>query len=146
MIQNDEITFSFDVIPLFTNIPVDLAIQATRERLEQSEIWKSRCGDSNLTRNEITNLLRTWLNSTTFLYNGEHHQQIFGTAMGSAIVANLIMEDYESKLFTKYELVATFLASDVLMTRLRWYTMTILTILTFFSSSCARFFLAINSR
>ena len=44
------------------------------------------------------------VNNTTFLYNGEHHQQIFGMAMGlpvSAVMANLIMEDFESKLSTK---------------------------------------------
>ena len=38
-------------------------------------------------------LLRLCLSSTTFYYNGTVYQQIFGTAIGSPVVANIVIED-----------------------------------------------------
>ena len=49
---------------------------------------------------EIVKLLSFCLSATYLSFHGEHHQQIFGTAMGSPVsvtVANLVMEDVEDR-------------------------------------------------
>ena len=54
--------------------------------------------NSKLTPEDIASLLEMCLNSTTFIYDGAHYRQIFGTAMGSpvsAVVANLVMEELQ---------------------------------------------------
>ena len=52
----------------------------------------------------IIKLLSFCLTSTTFVYKGQHYQQLDGVAMGSPVspvIANLFMEDFEMKAFNK---------------------------------------------
>ena len=78
-LDTNKILASFDVISLFTRIPVALALDVARQRLESDE---SLC-----------------LNATYFSFRGNIYQQIYGTAMGSPVsmVVNLVMEYVESK-------------------------------------------------
>ena len=89
---------SFDVSALFTSIPVDLAIQSIRRKLELDSSWKT-CTELSLER--VLTLLELCLSSTYFTYNGKFYKQKFGAPMGSPIspgVADLTMEIFEEEM------------------------------------------------
>jgi len=96
-IQHNEITVSFDVDALFTNVPVEGAVQAARRKLE-SHPGLADC--TTLTPAEIADLLHFVLRSMYFQYNGSIYEQQEGAAMGSpvsAVIANLFMEILKNK-------------------------------------------------
>ena len=98
-LTSSEILLSFDVVALFTKIPVDLAIDVVRRRLEDDTVSER----TNLTIDSIITLLEFCLKATYLRYQGCYYQQIFGTAMGSPVsvtIANLVMEDIERALTT----------------------------------------------
>lgn len=70
---------SLDVISLFTNIPLDLAIDGIRER------WSSISSNTNIPLDEFLLALRLILNSTYFTFNDKIYKQTFGTPMGSPL-------------------------------------------------------------
>ena len=85
---------SFDVVSLFTNVPIDLALSVVEKRLDDVDVSDR----TPLPKEALVSLLRLCLSSTTFYYNGTVYQQIFGTAMGSpvsVVVANIVMEHIE---------------------------------------------------
>jgi hypothetical protein len=82
---------SFDVVSLFTKIPLDEAIQIVKE----------------LTNPDTAKLAEVCLRSTFFSYQGEFYEQTSGVAMGSPlspIVANLFMENFEKKALDSFPL------------------------------------------
>ena len=86
---------SYDVTALFTSVPVDKALTVINERLHADPTLSSR---TELTINQITELLDLCLTTTYFIYDGTYYQQTHGAAMGSPIsplVANLYMEHFE---------------------------------------------------
>ena len=88
---------SFDVVSLFTKIPVDLAVKVAGERLREDASLGQR---TSLPVEDIIHLLSFCLKTTQFTYNGTYYQQVFGTAMGSpvsAVIANMVMEDVEQR-------------------------------------------------
>ena len=88
---------SFDVVSLFTKIPVVLAINVAEKRLKQDASLGQR---TSLPVEDLIDLLSFCLNTTQFAYNGTYYQQVFGTAMGSpvsAVIANMVMEDVEQR-------------------------------------------------
>ena len=88
---------SFDVVSLFTKIPVDFAVKVAEERLGEDASQGRR---TSLPVEDIINLLSFCLKTTQFAYNGTYYQQVFGTAMGSpvsAVIANMVMEDVEQR-------------------------------------------------
>ncbi|XP_048521747.1 uncharacterized protein LOC109534234 [Dendroctonus ponderosae] len=73
---------SFDVVPLFTNVPVDESIESVAELFEES----------------TTNLFKAFLKGSCFLWNGDYYEQKERLAIGSPlspVVANLFMEKFE---------------------------------------------------
>ena len=94
---NQEVLVSFDVVSLFTNVPMDLAVRVTKEKLEQDDTHHER---TYLDLDNIISLLELCLNATYLQFQQNVYQQIQGTAMGSPVsvtVANLVMEDIEER-------------------------------------------------
>ena len=75
----DYILVSFDVKSLFTNIPRDLVIDSIKKR------FPSRGSETKLPLNEIIASTLFVMNSTSFGFNGQFFEQVYGTAMGSPI-------------------------------------------------------------
>ncbi|XP_078384100.1 uncharacterized protein LOC144666557 [Oculina patagonica] len=86
---------SFDVVSLFTAIPVEKACNYIRNKLEDDSSLHSR---SSLDIDDIICLLNVVLSNNYFIYNDNIYKQIHGCAMGSPVspvVANLCMEEIE---------------------------------------------------
>ncbi len=96
-ISEDETMVSFDVVSLFTAIPVDKACTYIRTKLINDNTLSDR---TQLDIDDILRLLEFVLSSSYFIYNDVVYKQIHGCAMGSpisAIVANLCMEVIEEQ-------------------------------------------------
>ncbi len=94
-IDDDEVMVSFDVVSLFTAIPVDRACEHIRNKLFKDETLQHR---TKLSIDDIIRLLRFTLTTSYFNFNKKTYKQIHGCAMGSPvspIVANLCMEEIE---------------------------------------------------
>ena len=79
----------FDVISLFTAIPVQKACDYIKEKLEQDSTLSRR---THLEINEIVSLLNFALSNNYFVFEGQTYNQIHGRAMGSPVspvVANI---------------------------------------------------------
>lgn len=78
---------SFDVIFLYTNIPINEAVEVI----------------SHITDLDIAHLVEICLTSTSFNFEGDLYEQTCGVSMGSPLsplVENIFMEDFESKAFS----------------------------------------------
>jgi len=96
-ILHNEIMVSFDVESLFTNVPIDAAVEAVLQKLENDPSLADR---STLTPAQIADLLNFVLRCTYFQYNRSIYEQQEGAAMGSpvsAVIANLYMESFEEQ-------------------------------------------------
>ena len=94
-VEEDEMLVSFDMISLFTNIPIDEAAQVIRDKLQGDEMLADR---TTLSPDRVAELLEACLRSTYFSYRGDFYEQREGAAMGSpvsAVMANLYMEFFE---------------------------------------------------
>ena len=104
VLKKNECMISFDVISLFTNIPVELAKKVTFALLNEDD---TPCNRTNLTMDDIEIALNFCLNNTYFTFEGKHYQQIFGVPMGSPIsvvIANLVMEYVEQRAISIFSL------------------------------------------
>ena len=94
-IAKDEVMVSFDVVSLFTAIPVDKACDYIRKKLDEDTTLHSR---TKLNTDEIISLLEFTLSNNYFMFNDSVYKQIHGCAMGSPVspvIANLCMEVIE---------------------------------------------------
>ncbi|XP_036320814.1 uncharacterized protein LOC118735267 [Rhagoletis pomonella] len=102
-IEEDEILISFDVVSLFTNIPVQFAIRIIMEQ------WTSLQRHTTLTRKQFLTTLEFCLRDNNyFLYDGTYYQQVHGMPMGNPlsptvadIVLDKILDDSIAELKTK---------------------------------------------
>ena len=88
-IEKGEIMNSHDVVSLFTNVPIREALIIIWKKLRADKTLH-RC--TNLSADNIMELLDFVLSTTYFSYNGEIYQQIQGAPMGSpvlVVVSNL---------------------------------------------------------
>ena len=95
MLDESELMLSFDVVSLFTKVPVDEAVEVIHNMMLQDDSFEEV---TTLTPDRISELLEVCPGSTYFSYQGEYYEQREGAAMGSpvsAIVANLYMEFFE---------------------------------------------------
>lgn len=96
-VSTEQKLVSYDVTALFTSVPVDKALEVITRKLNNDDTLEDR---TDLTVEQISQLLEVCLNTTYFLYNGKYYQQTHGAAMGSPIsplVANLYMEHFEEE-------------------------------------------------
>ena len=94
-IDDNEVLVSFNLVSLFTAIPVDKTCAYIKKKLEQDATLSSR---TNLDIDNITTLLQFTLSNNYFVCNDRIYKQVHGCAMGSPVspvVANLCMEEIE---------------------------------------------------
>ena len=107
-LQPDHVLVSFDAVSLFINVPIDLAIDVTRRRLQSDPSIQSR---TDLCVDELINLMKFYLRATYLSVCGGVYQQTFGTAMGSPVsvsVANLVMEDVGDRALESFDVRLPF--------------------------------------
>ena len=91
---------SFDVMSLFTNIPLNECID-----LAVSYITKGNT-EFKLSKDDLTKLFTIATAQTHFLFNGEVYDQINGVAMGTPIapvLADLLLGSYENVWLTEHK-------------------------------------------
>jgi hypothetical protein len=94
-LRGQDILVSFYVLGLFTNVPVDEALQVIRSRIENDNTLTE---PSVLKVEAIMELLDVCLRTTYFEGDDGFYQQKDGMAMGSSlspIVSNIYMEHFE---------------------------------------------------
>ena len=79
-IADDEVMVSFDVVSLFTAIPVDKACDYIRTKLDEDTTLHLR---TKLNTDEIISLLEFTLSNNYFMFNDSVYKQIHGCAMES---------------------------------------------------------------
>ena len=94
---------SFDVVALFTCIPIDGALDVVCEYLEKDTERHTR---TNMSVDQICELVEICLSCTYFLCDGKYYKQKHGCAMGSPlspIVVNLYMERFEQRALGSFQ-------------------------------------------
>jgi len=69
--------FSLDVVSLFTNVPLNLALDSINRRWEHVERF------TKIIKEEFLSSIEFILSSTYFTFGNRIYKQIFGTPMGS---------------------------------------------------------------
>ena len=95
VLHPDEIMVSFDVVSLFTNVPTEDACNIAWERLSEDGSLQDR---TDLTPDQIADLLKFCVSSSSFRWRQEFFEQSEGTSMGSPIspvLADMFMEAFE---------------------------------------------------
>jgi hypothetical protein len=98
----DETIVSFDVVNLFTSIPVPLALNIVQKKLKETDSWKSHTA---LQEEQDVKLLKFLLSNCYFKFNETHYHQKSGCAMRSplsAVIAEIVMQEIESIVSHKY--------------------------------------------
>lgn len=99
-IAPDEKFYSFDIVSMFTNIPVDRTIEAIKKRQSRLDL-----DDEQL--NLIIDVVKfVCLTSTEIMFNNKTYKQIRGLRMGSAlspILADFVVEDMLDSAFRKID-------------------------------------------
>jgi len=89
-LNDDHKLVSLDVVSLFTNIPMELAITSLNNR------WEQINRGTTIPKEEFLIAVRMVMDSTSF--NNKIYKQKFGTFMGSllsSIIADIVIEDLE---------------------------------------------------
>ena len=63
-VESDEEVVSFDVVSLFTSIPIDLALQVIESKLEIDLTWQ---GNTKLTKNQVVDLTKLCFTTATVI-------------------------------------------------------------------------------
>ena len=90
---------SFDVVSLFTSIPLDTTKRITNELLTNDDSWQTR---TNLDQDDILELLNLCL-STEFSFQNYYYRHISGTPIGSPLfsfLAKAVIQDLKKRSVT----------------------------------------------
>ena len=96
-IEDGDLLVSFDVVSLFTQVPIDEALKVIEQRLKEDEMLMDR---TSIPLEDICELTKLCLKSTFNHDQDQFYEQIEGAAMGSPlspIIANIYMEHFEEK-------------------------------------------------
>ena len=96
-LEDDKVLISFDVVSLFTSVPIDLALKVVIDRLEHNETLHEL---TYLDSENIISLFDLCLNAMYLQFQNVVYQQVHGTATGSPVsvtITNLVMEDIEQR-------------------------------------------------
>ena len=96
-LKQGECIISYDVTALFTSVPIQPVVNIIQQKLAKDKDLQQR---TTMSIKHITRLLEFCLNSTSFVFQGQHYQQIEGAAKGSPlspIVANIFKENFEKR-------------------------------------------------
>jgi hypothetical protein len=95
-LQNSDILVSFNVLSLFTNVPVDETLEVISKKLHNDHILS---GSPTLPVEAVMELLEVCLRTTYFQVDESYYQQKERMAMGISlptVVSNIHMEHFES--------------------------------------------------
>jgi len=81
-ILESEVLVSFDVVSLFTRVPVDEALEVISELLLQDETLPER---TTIPAPDLCHLIELCLKSTYFRFGDTFYEQVEGAAMGSPV-------------------------------------------------------------
>ncbi len=101
----NDVMVSFDVVSLFTNVPVDETCNIIRGKLLEDTNLHER---TQLSVVEIVDLLKLCLSTTCFQWRDDFYEQTSGAAMGSPlspVLANIFMEHFEQNALANSALV-----------------------------------------
>ncbi|XP_072019690.1 uncharacterized protein [Amphiura filiformis] len=101
-IEPGDLLVSFDVVSLFTNVPIDDASKIIGDILRDDDTLKNR---TRMTSDEIVELRKLCLTSTYFKWQGKFYEQKEGQSVGSPlspITSNIFMEHFETKALDTY--------------------------------------------
>ena len=101
-LNSDEFMVSFDVVSLFTSVPINEVKILIFDLLSKD---CNLCKRTKLTVQDIMLCLELCFNFTVFLFKNTMYQQVFGAPMGSCIspvVANIFMAHVGRQLSTLY--------------------------------------------
>jgi len=104
-IDNNQVLVSFDVVSLFTNVPLDLALLSIERR------WTHIERSTKIPKNELLTAVRFVLSSTYFTFNNIIYKQTYGTPMGSPlspIIADIVMQDLETNVLNSINIHLPF--------------------------------------
>ncbi|XP_072745804.1 uncharacterized protein [Anoplolepis gracilipes] len=93
IIESRQVMISLDVSSLFTNVPKELVLSTIEKR------WNNISSATSLCLSQFIHVVELILDSTSFSFNGQFYEQIFGSPMGSSlspILADIVMDDLES--------------------------------------------------
>ena len=96
-LEKGECIISYDIIALFTSIPIPSALEVMKKKLEQDTKLQKR---TIMPVDTILELLAFCLNNTYFVFQDTFYEQTKGAAMGSPIspiIANIFMEAFEQR-------------------------------------------------
>ena len=100
LLNNDDYTLiSFDVVSLFTNVPLTKTVNVILDRVYQQKLIKT-----TLNKPTLKKLILDTCRKTAFLYNNEIYEQKDGVSMGASlgpVLANIIMTELEKKVVSK---------------------------------------------
>ena len=103
VLEDDEELVSFDVVALFTSVPVKESIVIIGDILSNDDTLSER---TDLSVKQVLGLLEYCLTTTYFQYACEYYEQVEGAAMGSPLsplVANLFMEHFEQRAIESFK-------------------------------------------
>jgi len=99
-LNSTDTLISLDVASLFTNVPLDLALDGVSNR------WIHIEKNTSIPKNDFITVLKFILSSTFFTFNNIIYKQTFGTPMGSPlspIIADIVMRDLEESILNRFE-------------------------------------------